>query len=115
MYMTWLIWTYLFFLQDGNVVYQKRQNIYYVKLQEKLSTLDSGQDYVMTVTSISGRDKTKSDKVTIHHKNYDPKADDGKFFLQNTDDIMNFHHVRLTPDSFPIKSCNFWRYRWFTE
>ena len=65
------------------MVYQKRQNIYYVKLQEKLSTLDSGQDYVMTVTSISGRDKTKSDKVTIHHKNYDPKVDDGKF-LQNT-------------------------------
>ena len=71
-------WTCLF-LQDGNVVYQKRQNIYYVKLQEKLSTLDSGQDYVMTVTSISGRDKTKSDKVTIHHKNYDPQVEDGKF------------------------------------
>lgn len=55
----------------GNVVFRKRQNIYYVKLQEKLSTLDSAKDYVMTVTSITGLDKT-SEEVTIHNKHYDP-------------------------------------------
>jgi len=36
-------------------------------LQEKLATLDSGNDYVLTVTSIQGSSKT-SEKVTIHNK-----------------------------------------------
>ena len=55
----------------GRIVFRKRQNIYYVKLQEKLSTLNSAEDYVLKVTSISGRDKAE-EKVTIHNKYYKP-------------------------------------------
>ena len=40
-----------------NWIFRKRQNLYYVKVQERLSTLDAGQDYIMTVTSISGNIK----------------------------------------------------------
>jgi hypothetical protein len=36
---------------------RKRQNLYYVKVQERLSTLDASEDYVMTVTSITGNYK----------------------------------------------------------
>lgn len=39
------------------LIFRKRQNLYYVKVQERLSTLDAGQDYIMTVTSISGNIK----------------------------------------------------------
>lgn len=53
------------------MVFRKRQNIYYVKLQEKLAALDSGNDYILTVTSIQGVNKT-SEKVTIHNKHYQP-------------------------------------------
>ena len=63
--------------KSGNIVYSKRQNIYYVKLQEKLSTLDSGKDYVMTVTSISGQLKS-SEEVAIHNKHFDPSKEKGK-------------------------------------
>ena len=58
----------------GTVVYRKRQNIYYVKLQEKLATLDSSKDYVLTVTSIKGANET-SDKVTIHNKHHDKEKE----------------------------------------
>ena len=34
--------------------YRKRQNLYYVRVQERLSTLDAEDDYIMTVTSICG-------------------------------------------------------------
>lgn len=59
----------------GAVVFKKRQNIYYVKLQEKLATLDSAKDYVMTVTSMSGKDST-SDRVTIYNKHSKGKVGD---------------------------------------
>jgi len=55
--------------KEGKVVFRKRQNLYYVKVQERLSTLDAGEDYIMTVTSISGNRKASED-VTIHNKNY---------------------------------------------
>ena len=66
----------------GSVVFKKRQNIYYVKLQESLSSLNSAEDYVLTVTSITGREKAE-EKVTIHNKYYIPDEvvtpDDCKF------------------------------------
>jgi len=55
--------------KEGKVVFRKRQNLYYVKVQERLSTLDACEDYIMTVTSISGNKKASED-VTIHNKNY---------------------------------------------
>ena len=57
--------------KTGRIVFKKRQNIYYVKLQENLSSLNSAEDYVLTVTSISGSDKAE-EKVTIHNKYYSP-------------------------------------------
>ena len=60
--------------KTGRIVFRKRQNIYYVKLQENLSSLNSTQDYVLTVTSISGREKAE-EKVTIHNKYYSPEED----------------------------------------
>ena len=60
--------------KSGRVVFRKRQNIYYVKLQENLSSLNSAEDYVLTVTSISGSEKAE-EKVTIHNKYYKPEED----------------------------------------
>lgn len=57
---------------SGRIVFRKRQNIYYVKLQEKLATLNSAEDYVLTVTSISGGEKAE-EKVTIHNKYFVPE------------------------------------------
>ena len=59
--------------QSGNVVFKKRQNIYYVKLQEKLVTLDSDNDYILKVTSIQDDIKT-DEEVVIQSK----QACDGK-------------------------------------
>ena len=59
--------------EEGNVVFKKRQNIYYVKLQEKLCTLDSDHDYVLKVTSIQDDVKT-DEEVLIQNK----QACDGK-------------------------------------
>jgi len=55
--------------KNGRVVFKKRQNLYYVKVQERVSTLDAADDYVMTVTTICGPSKTSED-VTIHNKYY---------------------------------------------
>merc|ERR1719419_521753 len=55
--------------KKGRVVFKKRQNLYYVKVQERVSTLDAADDYVMTVTTICGPSKTSED-VTIHNKYY---------------------------------------------
>ena len=60
--------------KTGRIVFRKRQNIYYVKLQENLSSLNSAEDYVLTVTSISGGEKAE-EKVTIHNKYYKPEED----------------------------------------
>ena len=60
--------------KTGRTVFRKRQNIYYVKLQENLSSLNSAEDYVLTVTSISGSEKAE-EKVTIHNKYYKPEDD----------------------------------------
>ena len=59
--------------QSGNVVFKKRQNIYYVKLQEKLVTLDSDNDYILKITSIQDDIKT-DEEVVIQNK----QACDGK-------------------------------------
>ena len=37
--------------------FRKRQNVYYVKLQEDISTLSGDEDYVLTITSIYGPEK----------------------------------------------------------
>ena len=41
-------------LFDVGLLYRKRQNVYYVKLQEEISTLNSEEDYTITLTSIYG-------------------------------------------------------------
>ena len=51
---------------SGKVVFQKRQNIYYIKLQEKLASLDCDKNYVLKVTSI--KDNVTSDGVVEIHK-----------------------------------------------
>ncbi len=55
--------------ESGNTVFTKRQNIYYVKLQEKLATLDCDKDYVLKVTSIQDDLKT-NEEVVIHNKQF---------------------------------------------
>ena len=59
--------------QSGNklIVFRKRQNVYYVKVQERLSSLDAEEDYMMTVTSICGP-KQASEEVPIHSKYFSP-------------------------------------------
>jgi len=57
--------------KKGRVVFRKRQNLYYVKVQERLSTLDAEDDYIMTVTSICGP-STTTEEVPIHNKYYSP-------------------------------------------
>jgi len=57
--------------KKGRVVFRKRQNLYYVKVQERLSTLDAEDDYIMTVTSICGP-ATTTEEVPIHNKYYSP-------------------------------------------
>lgn len=57
--------------KKGRVVFKKRQNLYYVKVQERLSTLDAEDDYIMTVTSICGP-STTTEEVPIHNKYYSP-------------------------------------------
>jgi hypothetical protein len=49
----------IFFKGERNAdhMFRKRQNLYYVKVQERLSTLDASEDYIMTVTSITGNCK----------------------------------------------------------
>jgi len=54
----------------GRVVFRKRQNVYYVKLQEDISTLNSEEDYFMTISSIYGTE-TEILEMTIHHRGYD--------------------------------------------
>ena len=53
------------------MLFRKRQNLYYVKVQERVNTLDAGDDYIMTVTSITGPSQT-SEEVPIHNKFYLP-------------------------------------------
>ena len=40
-------------------MHRKRQNVYYVKLQEEISTLNADQEYYMTITSIYGPESVK--------------------------------------------------------
>ena len=82
--------------RDGNVVFKKRQNIYYIKLQEKLCTLDSDNDYVLKVTSIQDDVKT-DEEVIIQSK----PACDGK--TQSKCNTVRLRR-RLTPRSVTSKS-----------
>jgi len=59
----------------GRVVFRKRQNVYYVKLQEEISTLNADQEYYMTITSIYGPEST-SFELTIRPKNYSELSDE---------------------------------------
>jgi len=59
----------------GRVVFRKRQDLYYVKVQERVSTLDAADDYIMTVTTISGPSKTSED-VRIHNKYYQEEVEE---------------------------------------
>ena len=40
-------------------MHRKRQNVYYVKLQEDISTLNADQEYYMTITSIYGPESVR--------------------------------------------------------
>ena len=55
----------------------KRQNIYYIKLQEKLATLDCGKNYVLKITSI--KDNITSDEEVVIQKK-DAEKSQGIFF-----------------------------------
>ena len=77
--------------EEGNVVFKKRQNIYYVKLQEKLCTLDSDHDYILKVTSIQDDVKT-DEEVLIQNK----QACDGK--VQGNKTV--FSHFLVWPQSY---------------
>ena len=68
---------------SGKVVFQKRQNIYYIKLQEKLASLDCDKNYVLKVTSI--KDNVTSDGVVEIHKKDTGKSQSKtkKIFLNN--------------------------------
>ena len=61
--------------KNGRVVFRKRQNLYYVKVQERVSTLDAECDYIMTVTTITGPAKTSAD-VRIHNKHHVPEEEE---------------------------------------
>ena len=61
----------------GKVVFQKRQNIYYIKLQEKLASLDCDKNYVLKVTSIKDN-VTADEKVMIHKKDSTAGKPQGK-------------------------------------
>ena len=63
---------------SGKVVFMKRQNIYYIKLQEKLATLDCGKNYVLKVTSI--KDNITADEEVVIQKK-DAEKSGGKSFL----------------------------------
>jgi len=69
--------------KEGRVVFRKRQNLYYVKVQERLSTLDAAEDYIMTVTSISGNRKASED-VKIHNRNHSsPEVDEERSYSRS--------------------------------
>ena len=55
----------------------KRQNIYYIKLQEKLATLDCGKNYVLKITSI--KDNITSDEEVVIQKK-DTEKSQGIYF-----------------------------------
>ena len=74
-------------------MHRKRQNVYYVKLQEDISTLNSDQEYYMTITSIYGPESVRfmkkvtwifktlllfqtSFELTIRPKNYSELSDE---------------------------------------
>lgn len=58
---------------SGRVVYKKRQNVYYVLVQERIPTLDGEKDYQMILTSITGTDEAQK-KVIIHNKHHEAVA-----------------------------------------
>lgn len=53
----------------GRVCFKKRQNIYYVKLQERIPTLDAEQDYKLQITTVTDGDETV-EEVVIHNKRF---------------------------------------------
>jgi hypothetical protein len=61
----------------------KRQNIYYIKLQEKLATLDCGKNYVLKITSI--KDNITSDEEVVIQKKDAEKSQGNKslFFFEH--------------------------------
>jgi hypothetical protein len=64
---------------SGRSVYRKRQNIYYVKLQERVATLDAEKDYELRVTTVAEATRPgvkpveSSQTVIIHNKHYVPE------------------------------------------
>ena len=57
----------------------KRQNIYYIKLQEKLATLDCGKNYVLKITSI--KDNITSDEEVVIQKKDAEKSQGINFYF----------------------------------
>ena len=44
---------------------RKRQNVYYVKIQENISTLNCEEDYFLNITSILGNETVSKSAHTI--------------------------------------------------
>ena len=51
------VWLVLSMSLSICIFLRKRQNVYYVKLQEDISTLSGDEDYVLSITSIYGPEK----------------------------------------------------------
>ena len=75
----------MYLIKCISLLLRKRQNVYYVKLQEEISTLSGEEDYVLTITSIYGPETViilfyyhcfrkvlfqKSFETIIYNKNY---------------------------------------------
>jgi len=84
--------------RTGRVVFRKRQDLYYVKVQERLSTLDAEDDYMMTVTTICGP-ATATEQVAIHNKYYRAPED-----REETESVMPPLETCRSPSSASMTS-----------
>jgi len=84
--------------RTGRVVFRKRQNVYYVKVQERLSSLDAEEDYMMTVTSICGP-RQASEEVPIHSKYFSPTEERG------TTTVFSFSESMTLPNLESVTTC----------
>ena len=69
----------------------KRQNIYYIKLQEKLATLDCGKNYVLKITSI--KDNITSDEEVVIQKKDAEKSQGIYFSFLNNSFAVPLHSM----------------------
>ena len=80
----------------------KRQNIYYIKLQEKLATLDCGKNYVLKITSI--KDNITSDEEVVIQKK-DAEKSQGIYIFHFWTILLRFSDIIVL--SFDV-GTDFW-------